>query len=67
LLAIIWVGIGVAALFSRDGRVAGVFILAVYAVGWSVFYVLVRFTGWGRQEWNSYLQPFRDIWHLVGG
>jgi hypothetical protein len=66
-LTIIWVGIAIAALFSRDGRAAGGFLLALYAILWSVFYVLVRFTGWGRQEWNSFLQPFRDMWRLLGG
>ena len=67
LLTIFWVGCGIAALFSRDDRAVGVFLIAFYAVTLAVNYVLIRFTGWGHQEWNSFLQPFRDMWRLVGG
>jgi hypothetical protein len=67
LLTIIWVGFGIAALFSRDDRAVGKSLLALYAVALPVNYALIRFTGWGRQEWNSFLQPFRDMWRLVGG
>jgi hypothetical protein len=67
LLTIIWVGFAIAALFSRESRTTGWILIALYAVALSGSYVLIRFTGWDRQEWNSFLQPFRDMWHLVGG
>jgi hypothetical protein len=69
LLTIIWVGVGVAALFSHDGddRAGGGCLLALFTVALLGNFLIARFTGWGRQEWNSYIQPFRDMWHLVGG
>jgi hypothetical protein len=68
LVTIIIVGFAIAALFSRDDRAIGGCVLAFFALALLVSYVLVRFTGTlGRQEWDSFVQPFRDIWRLVGG
>jgi hypothetical protein len=69
LLTIIIVGFAITALFSRDGddRADGGCLLALITVVLLGNFLLARFTGWGHQEWNSYVQPFRDMWHLVGG
>jgi hypothetical protein len=61
------VGVLIAGLFSRDGRGASGCLLVVVAVVAFANFAMIRFTGSaGRGMWNSYLQPFRDMWHLVG-
>jgi hypothetical protein len=66
LLTIFLLGAAIAGLFSREDREgSGCFLVLMITVA-VVNYLLIRFTGWGRHEWDSFVQPFSDMWHLLG-
>jgi hypothetical protein len=67
LLTIAFLGIVIAALFSREVRAGAGCLLAILAVFLVVGYVVARYTGMLHQDWNTFLKPFRDMWHLLGG
>jgi hypothetical protein len=66
LLTIFFLGAAIAGLFSREDREGSGCLLALMIAVALVNYLLIRFTGWGRQEWDSFVQPFSDMWHLLG-
>jgi hypothetical protein len=62
---IIWIGVGLYVLFSRDNRAAGG---CVFAVLTAVLAFNSAILATDPQMWNFFvLQPFHDMWRLVGG